>query len=316
MTPATRGTGFAVLCVLAAALPAPAAGQVSTAVVPETITVGDVFHAAVRVELPPGAEPLFPDTLAVPVGDVEAAGRVRVQMDSSAAGRALTAIYPLTAWRAGRELQLPDLALTVRNADGTTTRVTASFPAFTLRSVLPADTAGIEPKPAKDVWGASRIWWPLLLAAAVLLLLLALAWYLWRRRRPRAVEAAPVVGLLPREAALERLARARAAGYVERGELKPFYTELSAALRTYLEAIEPALGADLTTGELALQARRRGAPGPLLELLRLLGRADLVKFARARPPAAEAFADIDAARRWIERHDADALRPAAGEAAA
>src|SRR5690606_25617964 len=120
---------------------APAAGQqVSTAVVPETITVGDVFHAAVRVDLPPGAEPLFPDTLAVPVGDVEAAGRVRVQLDSTAAGRALTAIYPLTAWRAGSELELPDLALVVRSGDGTTSTVTASFPAFTLRSVLPADT--------------------------------------------------------------------------------------------------------------------------------------------------------------------------------
>src|SRR5690606_34481049 len=110
----------------------------------------------------------------------------------------------------------------------------------------PADTAGIEPKPAKDVWGASRIWWPLLLAAAIALLLLALAWYLWRRRRPRTVEAAPAPVVPPREAALERLAQARAAGYVERGELKPFYTELAAALRTYLEAIEPALGADLT----------------------------------------------------------------------
>lgn len=292
------------------------AQTVSTAVVPQTITVGDVFHAAVRVELPPGAEAAFPDTLDLPDADIEAAARVRVQADSGATGRGVTALYPLTAWRANEEVQLPDLAFTVRTAEGGTSTVTASFPAFTLSSVLPADTAGIEPKPAKDVWGASRLWWPILVAIGVVVLLALLAWYLWRRRQPREIEAEPAPRIPPRQRALERLAHARSAGYVERGELKPFYTELTAALRGYLEAIEPHLGADLTTGELALHARRHGAPSVLLELIRILGRSDLVKFARARPTPAEAYGDLDAARRWIEQHDAASLRRPVEEVAA
>lgn len=280
------------------------AQRVSTAVVPQTITVGDVFHAAVRVELPAGAEAAFPDTLALPSGDIEAAARVRVQVDTTATGRTATALYALTAWRANEDVQLPDLAFTVRAPGGGVATVTASFPVFQLSSVLPADTAGIEPKPARDVWGASRLWWPILLALAALLLVALLAWYVWRRRRPREIVQPATPGIPPRQRALDRLAHARTAGFVERGELKPFYTELAAALREYLEAIEPLLGADLTTGELAMHARRRGAPPMLLELIRILGRADLVKFARARPTAAEAYGDLDAARRWVEQHDA------------
>jgi len=294
------------------------AQAVSTAVVPQTITVGDVFYAAVRVDLPPGAEVAFPDTLALASDDVESAARVRVEADTSAAGRSMTALYALTAWRANEDVQLPDVAFTVREASGATSTLTASFPVFQLSSVLPADTAGIEPKPARDVWGASRLWWPILLALALLLLLLValVAWYFWRRRRAPEAAAEPAPRTPPRQAALELLAHARAAGYVERDELKPFYTELTTALRGYVEAIEKELGADLTTGELALHARRRGAPPALLELIRILGRADLVKFARARPAAAEAYGDLDAAKRWIERNDASALRPSRDEVAA
>lgn len=288
--------------VLAAAPSTAPAQRVSTAVVPDAITVGDVFHAAVRVELPPGTEPVFPDTLALTDEDLEAAGRVQLQVDSSAGGRTVTAVYPLTAWRTGEKLQLPEVVFAVRS-DGGQQVVRATFPAFTLRSVLPADTAGIEPKPPKDVWGASRLWWPWLIAGALLLVAVAIAWYAWRRRRPRPVAAPAQPVQSPRAAALERLEHARTAGFVERGELKPFYVAITGAVRAYLDAVDPGLGADLTTSELAGRARRRGAPPVLLELLRLLGRADLVKFARARPAAVEAYADLDALRRWVESYD-------------
>ncbi len=291
------------------------AQRVSTAVVPQTITVGDVFHAAVRVELPPGAEAVFPDTLALTGGDIEAAARVRVRVDSSADSRSVTALYALTAWRANETMQLPDLGFTIRMPGGGVSTVTASFPAFELTSVLPADTAGIEPKPARDVRGPSRLWWPALLVIALLALLAALLWYLWRRRRPVRVEAEPAPRVPPRQRALEQLAHVRAAGYVERGEIKLFYTEAAAALRGYLEAIEPELGTDLTTGELAMHARRRGARPALLELIRILGNADMVKFARARPAPAEAYGDLDAAKRWVEQYDQASLRPPAEIAA-
>lgn len=299
------------LALIAAGTPL-TAQSVSTAVVPETITVGDVFQAAVRVELPPGAEPIFPDTLALSGEDIEAAGRVRVRVDSVAGTRHATATWPLTAWRTGTEMQLPDVSFAIRTG-GAQEVVTASFPSFVLNSVLPADTAGIEPKPAKDVWGANRVWWPWLLGAAALLIALAVAYYLWRRRRPRAVAVDTEPYISPREVALTKLAQLRDARLVEHGEMKAFYSGMTGALRTYLEAVDVDLGADLTTSELAGRTRRRGAPGPLLELLQILGRADLVKFARARPGAADAYRELDDARAWIERYSGPVVERTAPE---
>lgn len=298
-----RAPVVAILVTLSSAMPA-RAQEVSTAVVPQTIHVGDVFHAAVRVDLPPGAEAIFPDTLALASEDLEAAGRVRISTDTTGGGRRTTAAYPLTAWRSGEEITLPEVTLVVR--DGAAERVlTATFPTFTLASVLPADTSGIEPKPAKDVVGGSRIWWPWVLAGVLALLLAAVLWYLWWRRRsreaPAAVVHAPAVP--PRTQALALLRRAREERLVERGELKTFYALVTTALRGYLAAVDPELGADLTTSELARHARRRGAPAALLELLQLLGSADLVKFAKAHPNAANAYSDWDAARAWVERYD-------------
>ena len=53
-----------------------AAQEVRVAVTPDTLTVGDVFHAAIRVDLPPGFRIVPPDSIPVS-GDVENAGRRR-----------------------------------------------------------------------------------------------------------------------------------------------------------------------------------------------------------------------------------------------
>ena len=200
--------------------------RVNSAVVPRTITVGDVFQAAIRIELPGGTAVAFADSLALPA-DVETAGRRVIQVDTTAEGRiAFTAAYPLTAWRPG-DVTLPATRVVVRPPPGdrpqqqTTQRddtISVTFPAFDIESVLPGDTTGIEPKPAKDVLGANRVWWPFLVAGAVLLALLV-SLYVWRKRRRPALVVAPTAVVPPRERALAALEAARASGMVERGEL-------------------------------------------------------------------------------------------------
>jgi hypothetical protein len=209
-------------------------------------------------------------------------------------------LYPLAAWRPGN-YELPRIALRLRTPQGERT-VSVQLPTFTVTSVLPEDTTGIQMKGAKDVFGANRIWWPWLLL--LLLLLLAILAYIWWRRRERP-EAAPVEIVPPmpaREVALERLAALRRSGLLERGELKPYYAELSETLRHYAATLAPEYSVDLTTTELAQQLRQRDVT--LLDLIRVLGTADLVKFARSRPPAETALRDIDAAESWIERTSA------------
>ena len=162
-------TARVIRSVLWAALLAAAAGaqaqQPQTAIVPDSITVGDVFHAAIRLTLPGNARLVAPDSL-MPVEDLENAGRREIRRDTTT--QQTTLIYPLTAWRPG-SYELPPITVQIVS-DGAASTIDVSLPSFTVRSVLPPDTAGIEPKPAKDVLGANRVWWPILLALAIALL--------------------------------------------------------------------------------------------------------------------------------------------------
>jgi len=301
-------TAALLLGLSATALPAQ---QARTAVVPDSVTVGDVFRAAVRVTVPAGARVVFPDTLPVPA-DVEAAARREIEIDSSAERRHThTAIYALTAWRPGR-IALPPARLTIELPDGGR-RVEAAFPVLVVRSVLPADTAGIEPQPPKDVIGPSRLLWPLATLLLALAALLLLGIWLVRRRRPEVLRSPQ---LPPRDAALAQLDRIRTAGWLEAGDVKRFYSEVAEVLRTYVAALESAWSPDRTTSELersmawTLRQARRGSPQILKQvderlaafpaLITLLADADLVKFAGRRPGTTEALAFWSTAKQWTE----------------
>jgi hypothetical protein len=319
---------LSVSLVLSALLAFPAAAQEArTAVLPDSVTVGDVFRAAVRIAVPTGGQVLFPDSLASVPEDIETAARSEVDVDSSQAGvRTVTAMFPLTAWRPGR-FELPPLQVMVYLPDGGR-EVEVTFPAITVYSVLPADTAGIEPEPAKDVVGPNRLLWPLVLGALGLAALLLLGIWLVRRRRPKPV---PAHLLAPREAALAELDRIRKLGLLEAGEWKPFYSAVTDVLRGYVDRLEPEWSPDLTTSELehAMQQRVNGgqthaaqqaspsstdgrtgvmqgaetiepAGSTYPRLIDVLARADLVKFANQVPAQTEALQVWQQSVAWVE----------------
>lgn len=340
-------TAGAVLTALLA-FPALVSGQdVRTAVVPDSILVGDVFRVAVQVTVAGGTVVEFPDTLAVPA-NVEAAARRAITVDSAADGRVShTAVYPLAAWRPG-PVELPPARIRVAGPQGRSSEVEAQFRPILIATVLPTDTTQIEPKPARDVIGSSRLIWPFALAILLLLAAAAGAFWAYRRRRPQSV-AGPAVP--PRVAALAELDRIRKLGYLERGEYRAFYTAVAAALRGYTSRLDARWGVELTTTELwramvraieqdwqaTVDSRTTGSDEPAVaaeapagsvepgtrptltggarrqpvsgeggsndaqELYSMLGRADLVKFARARPEVAEAHAVWTEARRWVEQ---------------
>jgi hypothetical protein len=279
------------------------------AVLPEAITVGDVFHAAIRLDVPAGASIVAPDALDLPA-DIEHAGHRIVRVDTAGGVNRVTVLYPLTAWRPG-DHALPPATVGYVVA-GARQEAVAAFPPFAVRSVLPADTAGIEPRPARDVLGASRLWWPILLALLLAVIVAAaLAWW-WRRRRRQEIPVLTVVPAVPpRTAALARLDELERSDLLARGDFRTFYQQLTEVLRRYAAAVEPAWGVDLTTAELA--GRIRAGDTGSADLLRILRAADLVKFAKAGAAAEAARRDLADARTWVEQTDAAA---APGEAAA
>jgi hypothetical protein len=119
---------FATACVLLLLCAGTAsAQQPRAAVVPESITVGDVFHAAVRVDLREGMTVSAPDSIAL-IEDVEQAGRRDVRIDSTGGARHAIVMYPLAAWRPGT-YELPDITLRLAGA-GVDSVVRVALPPF------------------------------------------------------------------------------------------------------------------------------------------------------------------------------------------
>lgn len=276
----------------------------------DTIRVGDPFRALIRISVPPGTTVVLPDSLP-PADDIENAGRLRTRRDSTSAGVHVVAAYSLIAWRAD-SVVLPSIDAVLKSADGERT-VSIDLPVVRVVSVLPADTTGIEPKPAKDVLGANRVWWPLLLAALVLIALIALGIWWWYRRRRAVVSVEEVPDALPRDGALEELERIRQLALVEKGEFKEHYTRVAEVLRRYMQTVQPAWSTDLTTTELGERVRGDTDVKAALGVLR---HADMVKFARSVPGAADAHADLDRARDWIAGYPPPIVETATDEKAA
>lgn len=283
------------------------------AVTPDTITVGDHFRVAVRIEVPPGMRIIFPDTLEVPE-DVEAAARRELVSDTAMPGiETMTAVYTLTSWKTGT-IELPPATLRLLTEQGEET-IEVEVPPVNVTSVLPQDTAGIEPMPLKDVLGPARAMLPMLLGLLLLLMLAGLAIWLWKRRRIEAPVLEVTPGLPPRKRALDALDRLIASGMLER-DLRAFYFALTAIVRGYVGELNRDWGTDLTTAE--LRARMLGGLrlGPNqsdataaafasrgMRLDALLGRADLIKFARQAAGAQDGARDHEAARRFVQEFD-------------
>ncbi len=150
------------------------------------------------------------------------------------------------------------------------------------------------------------LWGPL---AGLLVLMLAAAYWLWRRGGGRRLRA-PEPVLLPRgpfAAALARLEALDAALRSSANGVAPFYADVAEVLRDCLLAAGAIPHQGLTTPEVG-----RSLPAVLsmgtarASCERLLGDADLVKFARLRPDRPAAAEHLGRARALLQGWDAAA----------
>ena len=271
--------------------------RVSTGVTPAAVTVGDRFRSYLRVRLPAGSR-ISLEAFA-PNDSLQIVDTVFVRRAGAPAESTVVAVYPLVAWIAGDTLR-QSVTLTVTREDGGSRAYRVPLRLPEVRSVLPADSADLRPRPAKGLLLApaapSPWWWVLLLVPAALVGAL-LAWRL-RRGTP----AAP--RLDPRAEALARLARL---GEPAPGAAEPLYTAATRVLRQYLARVDGRWGEELTTEEILARVADSGAVDQAA-LAALLRRADPVKFGAADATTVETRAFAAEVRAWIVGNPREAQR--------
>lgn len=251
-------------------------------ITPDTVRVGDPFTVSIRVRASLGASLEFP---AAPDsgGPVEPLDPVQIVTTADSAGVDQTATYRLAAWRTGT-FHIPFADVLVRRDIGNR-RVEVSGVVVHVASVLPADSSGLEPKPARAVFTFGLPWWIWALAGAVAVaILMLIAWLFRRRRRHRSVTGEPPYTIAERE-----FDRIEALELVAAGERGRHVTLMTEVLRDYLAAVVEGASVAQTSNELATTLRRAGL-GSYARCAALLSEVDLVKFARRSVSAERAAA--------------------------
>jgi hypothetical protein len=215
----------------------------------------------------------------------------------------------VTLWAPG-DYETPPLMVRYQDRAGELHEIAVPPAHVSVRSVLdPADQEKRDLKP--QVWLPGSPAWPWVLGGLALTLFAgALGWAVWRRGGRRALPSTiPSVAsdLRPAHAiAHAGLDRIAALDLPSKGQLKRHYTLIADCLRAYLLNRYGIPAMDLTTAEIVATLRPHHVDARQVELVgELLSEADLVKFARFTPPAAQVHAAVQRAR-----HIVDVTRPA------
>ena len=131
--------------------------------------------------------------------------------------------------------------------------------------------------------------------------IIILVWYYIQKRRQPVPVPVPNADDTPlaHEVAYEKLAAIEASGWLKRGDMETYHTQIAYVLRQYIDTRYqiPAL-ALTTTGLLQAMVRAKIATSCIERTQQLLTNCDMVKFATYQPELSEASTRITEAR-WI-----------------
>lgn len=282
--------------------PAPAGDTLTVALSTNTIRVGDLIRLRLtavhgtNLHLNPPELGQGKDILVR--GRRDAAerlpgGRVREVLD-----------YAITSLVTGHHVLATSPGVVWTRPDGTTTQTPLPFAAFKVQSTLTSTNADLSQ--VRDLHGLAR--WPdrfprWLLALLISAVVVGLGAWLLRLylAHARAV-AAQAPQIPPHTAALAALHALLARGLIEQHQIEPFYVELSAIARHYLEARFTLHAPEQTTEEFLRAAASSGHISPDHQQLvaNFLEQSDLVKFARFQPGQDDMRAAYAAAEKLVQ----------------
>ncbi len=163
-------------------------------------------------------------------------------------------------------------------------------------------------KPMIEVERSIGNWWKYLLISvlAVALVAFALYWFIWRKKPM--TEEEEIALLPPYDRAKLALRKLDASDYLQRSELKDYYSELTFIIRKYLDEKVYDRALESTTDELIDRLNLLSdankielSKNDISQLNDILKRADLVKFAKSAPDIELAKMDRDAIDKEIDQ---------------
>jgi hypothetical protein len=285
------------------------------------ILVGDPFRVIIEAKHAPGGVALLPENLPFnedQLGERRASRKhLRLDQDGSEIDRYE---LELLAFESG-ELTIPPIPLALGSTHAETRAIALQIATSFTEEELPVATSTIpEAMPELEKMAAEnpasiavtvddhRLYY--VTGAVAALLIAALLFQRYWRSRKKELDAYVPPPPPPRpahEVAFERLEALRQAGYLERGEKKTFFVELSAIVREYAGARFGFDSLELTLDELLRELSRRNTAGLDMQKLEyVLTIADLVKFAKMDAQLAEATAALSDAAEIVTRTQARA----------
>lgn len=281
------------------------APSVQAQVDPTTTKLGDLITLSIRVKHPQALQvdaPLFTKSLGT--FEVYASTRLPAEVTGDTAIERFQA--SLQNFTTGQQV-LPGMEVPYHDPLGKPHAVKTPELTVMIEEVPPGpkdknDIRGIKGVVGPTAW--SPWWW-----LVAVFLLSALCVLLWRKRK--LALAGPPPPPVPADiVALDKLRALTQTDWLVTGKIKEYYSAISDILRGYLEAAFQISALERTTGELMRDLRRKSViPVELQgELKELLEMADLVKFAKWRPDAAEASQTHQTAVKFVEE-----TRPREGE---
>lgn len=240
--------------------------------------IGDWIDVEVTIEHPPGASitPVTGDTL----GPFLVLGKEPVRSLSS---KRSAVDFRVAVYDTGR-ITVPPIGFLCTIEGDTATYTLSTAPLDLVIHPVSVDTTA-DIKDIKPPVSLAMTWREMVLPILVLLAFALLGWVIYRFVRHRRKEVReitePVDTRPPHLVALERLRIIEEKKLWQRGLLKPYYTEVTEVVRGYLEGRFGVPALEMTTGEILRRLRSIDIPDPVKEEIeRMLGRADLVKFAK------------------------------------
>jgi hypothetical protein len=278
------------------------------------VTVGEAFTVELEAAGPVGTTFTFPGEAATDAFELRTFPP-DPRAEAAPAPKPGTHRYEAAVFALG-EAEVPPIPVRYRLPDGTEGEASSGAIALKVVSLLPKDP---QQQKLADIRGPlevgiGRAFWVALVAALVLAAALV-RWLLRRRRKAEAPRAASVPELPADAEALRALDALLASGLLPRGEYRPFYIQLAAVAKRYLERRLGAPILEMTTAETLAFLRGHPHGGELLPVVRDLAEAaDRIKFARGQGLAQEAERHLAAVRALVPSLEAR-LRPAPTAAA-